>query len=536
MARIAQYGGPQVRTAVVGGPRARSVDVTGGADVIKGATDLAAGFARRAQRINTTESEEAIVKFERAKNDLFFNPENGYFNTQGKTAHEMSDSANESLQKLARSHADSLPNPQARQMFMNVANRHITSGQTDIMRHSTKGLEAWEISTTKAQTENAIENAALFRNDDKKLSVQRELGRQSIYEAARLEGITGDALNERLQTYEAVFASSTIDAAILDNSADGQTALDKYGDRLEGADKVKFENRIDAKVKSEQNQTDAQEAVRLATGIVGDADGNRSVVLEALNGIEDESVRSKTRKEAMYQVNQIETARVESSNDTFDAADKFIKDNGSVESYKAAYPDEWDDMSATQQRKLEKGVTADNDWNTWTDIESSSDEEIRKMNRSEVDKRAMKLDNSHRNQFIKRWGDLRRGETTKPEAQVGRTRATQTKSAVEQLMGKKSRKWSTKDQAKSDRFYGLVDQEHESRKDQLGRDLSSEEFTDMLNGLTRKVTVEKSFWPDPELGIGDIPEEHLDSLTNALRERNIPITSDNLIRVYEQAK
>ena len=58
----------------------------------------------------------------------------------------------------------------------------------------------------------------------------------------------------------------------------------------------------------------------------------------------------------------------------------------------------------------------------------------------------------------------------------------------------------------------------------------------MVNGFTRKVTIEKDFWPDPERGVEDVPEEHLGELTQFLRDNNVEVTSDNLVRAWEQAK
>jgi hypothetical protein len=134
------------------------------------------------------------------------------------------------------------------------------------------------------------------------------------------------------------------------------------------------------------------------------------------------------------------------------------------------------------------------------------------------------------------WKNTRNGKASRPDSQAGRTRSAQTTSAVTQLMGKKKSKWSTNDLARADQFYALVDGEHESRKDALKRELTSEEYTNMLDSITNKVTIERSFWFDKDVGIGDIPDEHLGVLTNALRKRNIPITSDNLVRAYEQAR
>ncbi len=542
MAKIARRSGDApVRTSIARGPRAQARDVAG-SDLrqVQQALSLAGTFtgiaAENIQQRDTTEAEEGVVKFERAKNELFFKPESGYFNTQGKSAHDTAEDANNSLQTLARDYASGMSNPTSRQMFMDVANRHITSGQNDIMRHASKGLKAWEVTTIKAQTENTLENAALFRGDSERLSIQRELGRQSIHESAKLQGITGDALNEQLQTYDSAFASATIDASILDNAEKGRESLDKYGSMLEGDLKQKFEAKVQKKQDLEKTQLQSQQAVATATVIVNTNDGDRTAVLADISKIKDPEEQSKARKEAMYQVNQIETAKTEARNGIYDDATKFVADNGSAESYKAAFPERWDKMSTKQQKQLEKGEPVVNDWNVWLDVMGKSDAEIRTMNPKEVDKTVAKLDDSHRDKFITMWKNTRNGKASRPESQVGRTRSTQTKSAVDQLMGKKRSKWNSNDLARADKFYALIDSEATARVEETGKELSAEEFTNLLDNLTREVTIERNLWFDKDVGISDIPDEHLGELTNALRKRKIPITSDNLVRAYEQAR
>ena len=96
MPKIAQYQPNQVQTQVVHGPSARSAPTAAfGVDssaslgyVAKGLDDLAQASFDMKQRIDTTAAEEALVKFERDKNDTFFNPKTGYFNTQGKNAQD----------------------------------------------------------------------------------------------------------------------------------------------------------------------------------------------------------------------------------------------------------------------------------------------------------------------------------------------------------------------------------------------------------------------------------------------------------------
>ncbi len=64
--------------------------------------------------------------------------------------------------------------------------------------------------------------------------------------------------------------------------------------------------------------------------------------------------------------------------------------------------------------------------------------------------------------------------------------------------------------------------------------MTSEEFTDVLSGLTRKVVQEGLIF-DSELDLTDIPADNVPVLSKFLRDNGIPVTSDNLIRAYEQA-
>ena len=84
MPKIAQYGEAEVTTQIATSPRARVP--RGESFIAQGAADLATGIEAMGVRIDTTEAEEAAVSFEQEKNDLFFNPDSGYFNTRGKNA------------------------------------------------------------------------------------------------------------------------------------------------------------------------------------------------------------------------------------------------------------------------------------------------------------------------------------------------------------------------------------------------------------------------------------------------------------------
>lgn len=508
MPKITQYGAPQARTQAVRGPRAQGLPATAfEPHILKGAVSLAQGFAQMTEKVNTTSAEEAVIKFERAKNEMFFNPDTGYFNTQGKSAYNMSSDANKSLQKLAQTHGDAL-SPSAREMFMRVADRHIANGQTDIMRHAGKGLKAWETSTIKAQVENSIENAALFRGDEKKLSVQRELGRQSIIKAAELEGIDP---TEGLQTFESAFASATIDAAILDNADAGNIALGKYGDRLEGAEKVKFEKRIEKVKEQEKAQTESQDVVRIANRFIKDYAGNRVEMQEAIIN-EDPEIQTKLRSQVSYIQGQLDSALTRDRNDVVDMVQK----SGSVEEFKATHMDQWDKLTKVQQNALEKGPVK-HSWNNWHLYKAMTDEQVRKLKPDEIGKLVSTFDDSHRNTFFSEWEDAVEGKDAKSEARIGQTQSAALTSAIEQIVGKKKKDWSLNFQKRTNLLYELANTTLQNEKDAKGRPLTETEFSDTLNNFQRKMIMEDPWFGAPRLELAEGHERdqiisHLESL------------------------
>lgn len=235
MPRVETYKADQVQTQVVRGPRA-SATPSGNQAIAQGLSSLAGSLQQEQNRLDESAAEEAVVNFERQKNDLFFNPESGYFNTQGRDAFDQAGAMNEALEELKRSHSETLKSPRAKQAFDRVANQHITRSQQDIARHSSKHLKAWEIATINSQVENTLENATLYWADSERLGVQRALGRQSILDAAELEGVSPEVTQERLQTYDSSFARSAVGAAVLSSSTEGKEALDKWEKSLEGPD------------------------------------------------------------------------------------------------------------------------------------------------------------------------------------------------------------------------------------------------------------------------------------------------------------
>lgn len=537
MPKVETYQANQVSTQITKGPRA-SVNPNGGQALAKGISSLNQAIGQEQARLDQSAAEEAAVQFERQKNDLFFNPESGYFNTQGRDAFDQAASMNEALEELKRSHGENLKSPAAKQSFDRVANQHITRSQQDIARHSSKHLKAWEVATINSQVENTLENASLYWADSDRLGVQRALGRQSILDAAKLEGVSPEVTQERLQTYDSSFARSTVGAAVLSSSNEGKEALDKWEKSLEGPDLLKIKTAIEKKEKAEKTEQDSKVAVLKAGNLVesmGDQGNARSLIMEEVNNIEDPELRSRVMKESMFQLGIKQQADSESRAATFEAGENFIIEGGSVEVFKTQNPEEWEALTPKQKRILNSGNAVVTDHVFLSELLTLPKQKLAEVNPPD---HFDKLSASDRSKLINAVKSARAGSV---DNQTGRSRTSQTSAAVEQLFGKKTT-WNNKDREKVNTFYSVVDDEVAFREQQKGSPLTSQEYTDLLAGMTKKVVKEGFFNVDFAFGLGnseadltDIPADDLQVISEFLHRNKIPATADNIMKAFEQA-
>lgn len=555
MPKVEQAQGNQVQSQVIAQPLAKGAPSGAfGADLGQSAIDLVQAGAALKNRVDTTSAEEALVGFERDKNDLFFNPDSGYFNTQGRNAYDNSSAATESLNELKKQYGESL-GTEARTMFDRAADAHITRGQVDITRHSAKGLKAWEVATLESQVENTIENASLYWNDPDRLKVQNALGRQAVIDSADMAGIGAEAKAEKLQTYDSAFASSTVEAATANSAAAGTEAMEKVGDRLEGPDKVKLEKAIEQKAKTEKTQADATAAVLTANKLVGQYD-NRADIMEEVNKIEDPALRKKTMTESMSQFNQRKNAKKEVQNDNYQAAIADVNNGLSPMQIQASNPQAWEGMSDTQRNNILSGKHVITDQILFNRLRMLPTNEKADLNPADY---ADQLRPTDLQKLTTEVNAAKKGDTG------SRVKSLSSKSmaAAESAFGKKS-KWvrqsgqATERGKRANEFLtSLQDAIDEFETDKGSRITPSEE-NQLIGEYTRQLVVERSalgldfLAPDIKIDMSNTPAEDvrtLNQIVDATPNINVvdlteayqflvdngqPVTPNSLRLVYDQ--
>ena len=526
MPKIATYGDSRVGTDVISQPTFSSQGPFDGG-IARGLSDLSGAIGGMKERIDTTVAEEALVNFERDKNELFFNPDSGYFNTQGRNAFDGAQGTGAALEELRKKYSDGIESQGAKDMFGKAAGAHITRGNADIMRHSAKGARAWEVATASAQVENSLEASSLYWNQPQAIKEQNMVGRLAVLDAAELAGIGSEATAERLQTFESSFARSTITAATSSSAADGQAAMDKYGDRLEGPDKVKLDKMIEDTTRVEKTRADASLAIATATRLVGQYD-DRTDILAEVNKIKDDDLRKKTLAEANSQFSRKRQAESEFQGDAYDDAEGHIIDGGTAESYKVSDPQGWDALSSKQKASIQGGKAVVTDWVQFSGLMTLPKEELAKINPVE---HFTNLAPAERSKLITavKGAQGKSSGTEKAESRLGQTRSAEVTAAVNHLFGTPAKQ----DYDQVNTYRALMNDEHESRKMIKGSELTPSEFTDMVSDITAGAVKSGRFFGTNPVRNEELFDEDVRDHAGLLRGINFPVTSQSLVNMQE---
>lgn len=217
---------PSVGIEIVKQPHASNVDQSSGIGRLGEAMqNISAMGMQIKESLDTVAAEEALLRFEKSKNEVLFNPENGYFNTQGKHAVDGADGTNQTLTKLQQQYAQELKSPVARSAFQRASQARLIRDQESIMRHASKGQREFEVSTIQALQENAIEGGSLYWNNQEELDIARSNGIAAIRDEARITGMSPEALKEKIQTFESAFVSGAIQSALVGKNIDRANEL-----------------------------------------------------------------------------------------------------------------------------------------------------------------------------------------------------------------------------------------------------------------------------------------------------------------------
>lgn len=522
MPRVIQYEPNQVQRQETAAPQANlaafdaSVDFT---PVVRGAGQVGLAIAKAKEEFDRTAAQDALNKFERDKNKMFFDPEVGYFNTQGRNAFDGSGEARAGLDKLKQDYASTLSG-QAQRMFNEAADRHITRGYESIDRHASAGFRAFRTATIEAEVENKIENASLYWSDPDELKTQLAGLEISVIESADMTGLDEIATNEKLQTARSSFARAAITGALSSTSDAGKEVFEKYEHLLEGPDRVKMANAIAAKQKAERETIDSGVAIAFATKALREGE-NFGAAQQAVRDEfgDDPKMMKKAMSELRFQHNLQEAAEKDAQADAYEQAINMVNDQRmSPAQIEATNKEVWDGMSPLQRNNILAGKHMVSDQKLLADLRALPRRELKDLNASDFAGELRPADV----QKLAGWIDsAQKGQSITHVQTTGRM----TDDAFKSLFGK-SALTSTKDSVVDTRneFYDTVQQAIEDREKMEDRKLTPTEVKEVIKTVTQPIIEQRSGFgldflvPDEELTAKDIGPRELRSL-NLIRDR-----------------
>lgn len=564
MPKVARYEQPRVQTEIVSQPK-RSASLPQGSfgeGISQGAGDVATLGLQVADRISTVQAEDALVNFERDKNNAFYSAETGYFNTEGRNAFDGAQDMTKSLEALKKQYGSSLDSMSKRK-FDEVADKHIARGNVDIQRHAASGFRAWEVATAQSKVENSIENASLYHNDPDRLKVQRALGESYVISSAEMQGIGAEATNERVQTYNSAFAKSAILAALGESAETGKQSMEDYGDMLEGPDKVKINKAIETKTKVEKSKADSGMAVLTAGNLV-DKYETRADMMKEVDKIKDGELRKKTRMEVSAQLAQKDKAEKEFAKDSYHSAIDMVNKGVSATRIEAQDSAVWNGMDATQRNNILSGKHMVTDQALFNQLIALPNSEKAKMDANSFSSR---LKPSDLQKITKDFTAAKKGDTT-----TRLTRLTKKISRITLSVYGDDDEWTddkgklTEEGKRANNFLMSVrdeiDDKNAEREAQGKGEITPAEEDEIISSHTQSLVIERSGsilgvefdWleGDFNLDLSNAPASDLRALNKIIKsskdidvvdlsyayeglvERNIPVTIGNLRAAYAQ--
>lgn len=353
MPKVESYGPRKVDDAIPSQVRASAPALQDTTQAFRsGVSNLIKGFEVNQERKDTTAASDALISFEREKNDLFFNQDNGYYSTQGKVAYDGLGDTELKYQKLYDKHYNELSSG-AKDKAKGAFNTHYTNDQTKMVQHSSNGFSVYEDDMSQGLVENSVKLSGFNYQDRKVTDEQMRSGITTVTQMANKAGVGSE---KKVQEYIMANVTGMVGAALEHDDIDGANdVLDSYGDMLgvEGGGQG-LRNKIKAKVEQLKAKSDAVANVTTARGIYASTGGNLSLANEALANVPADQVKG-VRSEFNQMVGQESAAKNERNEQTMQHY--YAKDKeSSREMWKIENEAAYKELSVSQKQAIDKNI------------------------------------------------------------------------------------------------------------------------------------------------------------------------------------
>jgi len=527
-----------------------------GSHALSGLTEGAAAFMKAKQEVDTqrfeADAENAVLAYERSKQDLFYNPDSGYFNTAGKTAYDNAEDTNKQLADIRMKTAEGL-HPNAAKIYNRITNADLVRSGEGILKHAARGNRDYTIATKDSIIENSIEKAALYNADDlttvdatgkeraSDFSLALIAGQDAIIEKMKLQGLTDPALiGEALNDFESAMFASKIQGAL---TADDVDQAREDFDAAVSQDLLSPENtiRLQASIEAKEDQVYVDKTVTALRTSGIDYKDQVKLVRENEEGVDievrDEILRRLENEEAVDKRIESEQ-KVAMYNDWYFKISREGARTSDIpnEQVRKMLPGQYNALVQLENNIAKNDLDPNRQTNlrVWTDA-------MDKLRKTPHDVTPYDyvgdMSESDYQIFYKQWASLT--DPSKPDGDDQaytwvRSKLQMNNDTVENVLGTKY-----DDKKKSHReLNDFISREMQLRvqQEEKGREkLNPTEYQELLNTFMGSLNIEDAgwFWFDADVSLKDIDTVERDTLAQELRQNRIEVNAETLLRLYQ---
>ncbi len=529
MPKVQQYESSQVDERALSTPL-QNFDTRGafGEGVAQGALQLAGSLERIQDEDDKAVTKERVEQYRQFSREKLYRGDNAFFTRQGRSAYDSLGEASQELEKQRKELAKELTPRQAR-MYEALSNQYYQRDVDGMTSHAQEGRMTWLNDQDSAIVTSGQEDAALYWNDNDSYIRQVKRAVQNI---ATRNGWAPEKRDLQIEKAVTVAHLGAIDNILRDNPAGARAYFIDHRDEISAS----LYDDIDAKIDKADNLWKAQD---VADTIRAEG-GTRGERLAKVNEIDDPVVRNLVRSQVEHEFAQEETAEKEAQIDLYSDIMKGIIEGVPATQFAKSNPKQWDLLTGDQQARLLRGVS---------DTQSVPDVYFAIRGLADSDKpAALKMLNKNIGNLS--WGDAKalREKIEKQPPQVD-PNVIKDKAAFDEmiprLIGKKPpakasserhREYQKRENILLGIYQDGIDEWHEANPDKkyIPHDDRQKLLDDMEMEFTKKKTLFgiDFLWRDKTFTIDDVPADDMEKIREALQDQDMPITVENIVKLY----
>lgn len=488
---------------------------------------------------------DSDAKLSELENRLLFDREVGALNTRGKNSFGTPDTVGESWQKGIDEISKGLSNDTQRAAFRKNVFQRKNSIDKQLNKHISKEAQAYDKNLTSSYIKNEQESA--IQNFHDKDRVALSLGRIRAAHVSRGERL---GLPATLVKQELAESTSSTQAGIVSRMIDGGADLEAQAYFKE----VKGDLLSDDRAKIEKLLKEGRlvgDANRIVDGIFNKTEDYQEA-LEMARNTKDPKKRDEVVKRVKARITNDKQAKSAEQDRNFQTGYEIVEKYHDIDKVPQSVLAE---MSLTDKQNLEKraqqlraGVSTQTDLPLYYNLEqmASSPATRSKFLRRNLLKDRKNLSESDFKHFVKLQQTARKGDTTVLDGIETK------KSIVDSSLRSMALKFSgssakPEDVDQANRFRREVDRMVVEKQQVLGRKVTNEELRKITEILSVEVVTGSKWFglknakkkvfqlgedDSAELLYDDIPKEAVSRIKASLRSKNIPVTNENIEKVY----